>query len=98
MNKPKMTTEKGVPSNSRVLMLLGQLERLNREAMLADAEIGRQITAKILHLIQTQEKTRKEIMSKGSSGMEVILATLENTQDLQTILNILYILNELLTW
>uniref|UniRef100_A0A4W5KM62 Cytosolic carboxypeptidase 1 n=1 Tax=Hucho hucho TaxID=62062 RepID=A0A4W5KM62_9TELE len=43
------------------------------------------------------EKTRKEIMSKGSSGMEVILATLENTQDLQTILNILYILNELLT-
>lgn len=97
MNKPKMTTEKGVPSNSRVLMLLGQLERLNREAMLADAEIGRQITAKILHLIQTQEKTRKEIMSKGSSGMEVILATLENTQDLQTILNILYILNELLT-
>lgn len=43
-----------VPSNSRVLMLLGQLERLNREAMLADAEIGRQITAKILHLIQTQ--------------------------------------------
>uniref|UniRef100_A0A8C7PYI5 Cytosolic carboxypeptidase 1 n=1 Tax=Oncorhynchus mykiss TaxID=8022 RepID=A0A8C7PYI5_ONCMY len=66
-----------VPSNSRVLMLLGQLERLNREAMLADAEIGRQITAKILHLIQTQEKTRKEIMSKGSSGMEVILATLE---------------------
>uniref|UniRef100_A0A8C7IP21 Cytosolic carboxypeptidase 1 n=1 Tax=Oncorhynchus kisutch TaxID=8019 RepID=A0A8C7IP21_ONCKI len=68
-----------VPSNSRVLMLLGQLERLNREAMLADAEIGRQITAKILHLIQTQEKTRKEIMSKGSSGMEVILATLEVT-------------------
>uniref|UniRef100_A0A674D319 Cytosolic carboxypeptidase 1 n=1 Tax=Salmo trutta TaxID=8032 RepID=A0A674D319_SALTR len=60
-------------------MLLGQLERLNREAMLADAEIGRQITAKILHLIQTQEKTRKEIMSKGSSGMEVILATLEVT-------------------
>uniref|UniRef100_A0AAY5K5K2 Cytosolic carboxypeptidase 1 n=1 Tax=Esox lucius TaxID=8010 RepID=A0AAY5K5K2_ESOLU len=94
MNKPKMTTEKG---NSRVLMFLGQLERLNGEAMLADAEIARQITAKILHLIQTQEKTRKEIMSKGSGGMEVILATLENTQDLQTTLNILYILNELLT-
>uniref|UniRef100_A0A6Q2X328 Cytosolic carboxypeptidase 1 n=1 Tax=Esox lucius TaxID=8010 RepID=A0A6Q2X328_ESOLU len=68
MNKPKMTTEKG---NSRVLMFLGQLERLNGEAMLADAEIARQITAKILHLIQTQEKTRKEIMSKGSGGMEV---------------------------
>ncbi|XP_055774952.1 cytosolic carboxypeptidase 1-like isoform X3 [Salvelinus fontinalis] len=92
-----MTTEKGIPSNSRVLMLFGQLEKLNRESMLVDPEIARQITAKVLHLIQTQEKTRKEIMSKGSSGMEVILATLENTQDLQTILNILYILNELLT-
>ncbi|CAB1319462.1 unnamed protein product, partial [Coregonus sp. 'balchen'] len=77
MNKPKMTTDKGVPSNSRVLMLLGQLEKLNGESMLADPEITRQITAKILHLIQTQEKTRKDIMSKGSSGMEVILATLE---------------------
>ncbi|KAJ8005972.1 hypothetical protein DPEC_G00123440 [Dallia pectoralis] len=97
MNKPKMTTEKGIPGNSRVQMFLGQLERMNGEAMLADTEIARQITAKILHLIQTQEKTRKEIMSKGSSGMEVILATLENTQDLQTTLNILYILNELLT-
>ncbi|XP_064812108.1 cytosolic carboxypeptidase 1-like isoform X2 [Oncorhynchus masou masou] len=97
MNKHKMITEKGVPSNSRVLMLFGQLEKLNRESMLVDPEIARQITAKILHLIQTQEKTRKEIVSKGSSGMEVILATLENTQDLQSILNILYILNELLT-
>ncbi|XP_038853131.1 LOW QUALITY PROTEIN: cytosolic carboxypeptidase 1-like [Salvelinus namaycush] len=96
MNKHNMTTEKGIPSNSRVLMF-GQLEKLNRESMLVDPEIARQITAKVLHLIQTQEKTRKEIMSKGSSGMEVILATLENTQDLQTILNILYILNELLT-
>uniref|UniRef100_A0A8C7PW15 Cytosolic carboxypeptidase 1 n=1 Tax=Oncorhynchus mykiss TaxID=8022 RepID=A0A8C7PW15_ONCMY len=77
MNKHKMIPEKGVPSNSRVLMLFGQLEKLNRESMLVDPEIARQITAKILHLIQTQEKTRKEIVSKGSSGMEVILATLE---------------------
>ncbi|XP_046872539.1 cytosolic carboxypeptidase 1 isoform X2 [Hypomesus transpacificus] len=97
MNKPKMATEKGVPSNSRVLMLLSQLERMNGDAMLADADMARQVTSKILHLIQTQEKTRKEVMSKGSSGMEVILASLENTRDLQTILNILYILNELLT-
>ncbi|KAM3867855.1 cytosolic carboxypeptidase 1 [Diretmus argenteus] len=97
MNKPKMTTEKGVPSNSRVLMLLGQLEKMSREAMIRDAEMSRQVTAKILHLIQTQEKTRKEVMSKGSSGMEVILASLKSTQDLQTALNILYILSELLT-
>uniref|UniRef100_A0A8C9VMP3 Cytosolic carboxypeptidase 1 n=1 Tax=Scleropages formosus TaxID=113540 RepID=A0A8C9VMP3_SCLFO len=68
---------KEVPSNSRVLMLLGQLEKLNGEAVLSDAEVSRHITSKILHLIQTQEKTRKEITAKGSSGMEVILASLE---------------------
>ncbi|KAM7416809.1 hypothetical protein PAMA_018735 [Pampus argenteus] len=97
MNKPKMATEKGVPSNSRVLMLLGQLEKMNGEAMGRDAEMARQVTAKILHLIQTQEKSGKEVMSKGSSGMEVILASLENTRDVQTTLNILYILSELMT-
>ncbi|XP_026177504.1 cytosolic carboxypeptidase 1 isoform X5 [Mastacembelus armatus] len=97
MNKPKMATEKGVPSNSRVLMLLGQLERMNGEAMVKDADMARQITAKILHLIQTQEKSGKEVMSKGSSGMEVILASLENIRDVQTTLNILCILSELLT-
>ncbi|XP_030628006.1 cytosolic carboxypeptidase 1 [Chanos chanos] len=97
MNKPKMATEKGIPSSSRVLMLLGQLERTNGEALHPDTEVTRQLTGKILHLIQTQEKTRKEIMGKGSSGMEVILASLENTRDLQTILNILGILNELLS-
>uniref|UniRef100_A0A8C4NRF1 Cytosolic carboxypeptidase 1 n=1 Tax=Dicentrarchus labrax TaxID=13489 RepID=A0A8C4NRF1_DICLA len=62
---------------SRVLMLLGQLERMNGEAMVRDVEMARQVTAKILHLIQTQEKSGKEVMSKGSSGMEVILASLE---------------------
>ncbi|XP_034396462.1 cytosolic carboxypeptidase 1 isoform X3 [Cyclopterus lumpus] len=97
MNKPKMATEKGVPSNSRVLMLLGQLERMNGEAMMRDVETARQVTAKIFHLIQTQEKSGKEVMSKGSSGMEVILASLESTRDVQTTLNILYILSELLT-
>ncbi|XP_022526344.1 cytosolic carboxypeptidase 1 isoform X1 [Astyanax mexicanus] len=97
MDKPKMATEKGIPSSSRVLMLLGQLERLNGEVLVTDTEAVRQVTGKILHLIQTQEKTRKEVMAKGSSGMEVILSSLENTRDLQTILNILCILNELLT-
>ncbi|KAJ4940489.1 hypothetical protein JOQ06_026789 [Pogonophryne albipinna] len=43
------------------------------------------------------EKSGKEVMSKGSSGMEVILASLENTRDVPTTLNILYILSELLT-
>ncbi|KAK2899016.1 hypothetical protein Q8A67_010434 [Cirrhinus molitorella] len=94
MNKPKMAAEK---SASRVLMLLSQLERLNEEPRVSDNEAIRQITGKILHLIQTQEKTRKEVVSKGSGGMEIILSSLENTHDLQTTLNILAILNELLT-
>ncbi|XP_037536287.1 cytosolic carboxypeptidase 1 [Nematolebias whitei] len=97
MNKPKMASEKGVPSNSRVLMLLGQLDRMNGESMLRDVEMARQVTTKILHLIQTQERSGKEVMSKGSTGMEVILASLENSRDVQTTLNILYILSELLT-
>uniref|UniRef100_A0A4W6GCR9 Cytosolic carboxypeptidase 1 n=1 Tax=Lates calcarifer TaxID=8187 RepID=A0A4W6GCR9_LATCA len=59
-----------------VLMLLGQLERMSGEAMVKDVETARQVTAKILHLIQTQG---------------------ENTRDVQTTLNILYILSELLT-
>uniref|UniRef100_A0A8B9KSK7 tubulin-glutamate carboxypeptidase n=1 Tax=Astyanax mexicanus TaxID=7994 RepID=A0A8B9KSK7_ASTMX len=66
-----------IPSSSRVLMLLGQLERLNGEVLVTDTEAVRQVTGKILHLIQTQEKTRKEVMAKGSSGMEVILSSLE---------------------
>uniref|UniRef100_A0A8C1T799 Cytosolic carboxypeptidase 1 n=1 Tax=Cyprinus carpio TaxID=7962 RepID=A0A8C1T799_CYPCA len=94
MNKPKMAAEK---SASRVLMLLSQLERLNEDHKVSNNDAIRQITGKILHLLQTQEKTRKEVTSKGSGGMEVILSSLENAQDLQTTLNILAILNELLT-
>ncbi|KAI7797871.1 cytosolic carboxypeptidase 1 [Triplophysa rosa] len=94
MNKPKMAMEKCA---SRVLMLLSQLDRLNEEPKVSDTDAIRQITGKILHILQTQEKTRKEMVSKGSSGMEVILSSLENTRDLQTTLNILNILNELLT-
>uniref|UniRef100_A0A3Q0R930 Cytosolic carboxypeptidase 1 n=1 Tax=Amphilophus citrinellus TaxID=61819 RepID=A0A3Q0R930_AMPCI len=74
MNKPKMATEKG---NSRIVMLLGQLERMNGEAMVRDVETARQVTTKILHLIQTQGKN--------------------NSRDVQTTLNILYILSELLS-
>lgn len=37
-------------------MLLGQLERMNGEAMVRDVETARQVTTKILHLIQTQGK------------------------------------------
>uniref|UniRef100_A0A8C2DSY8 Cytosolic carboxypeptidase 1 n=1 Tax=Cyprinus carpio TaxID=7962 RepID=A0A8C2DSY8_CYPCA len=48
-------------------------------------------------ILKHLKKTRKEVASKSSGGMEIILSSLENTQDLQTTLNILAILNELLT-
>uniref|UniRef100_A0A674AD83 Cytosolic carboxypeptidase 1 n=1 Tax=Salmo trutta TaxID=8032 RepID=A0A674AD83_SALTR len=51
---PDTEAEASLFFNSRVLMLFGQLEKMNRESMLVDPETARQITAKILHLIQTQ--------------------------------------------
>ncbi|KAE8633207.1 hypothetical protein XENTR_v10001814 [Xenopus tropicalis] len=95
MSKAKATADKCLSNNSRIQSLLSQLEKVNAEPLLFDSDNTRYVTAKILHLAQTQEKTRKEIAAKGSTGMEVILCTLENTRDLQTILNILNILNEL---
>lgn len=43
-----------IPSNSKVVMLLRQLERMNGDLMAKDVKNARQVTAKILHLIQTQ--------------------------------------------
>ncbi|XP_068093227.1 cytosolic carboxypeptidase 1 isoform X2 [Hyperolius riggenbachi] len=86
-----------LPNNSRIMSLLSQLERINSESPALDPDNTRFVTAKILHLAQTQEKTRKEMTAKGSTGIEVILFTLENTKDLQTILNIANILNELMS-
>ncbi|XP_067839264.1 cytosolic carboxypeptidase 1 isoform X4 [Heptranchias perlo] len=105
MNKVKVSTEKG---NSRILSLLAQLEKINSESALQDVDNARYVTSKLLHLAQTQaafplsvlqvsERTKKDITAKGSTGVEVILSTLENTRDLQTILNILNILHELVS-
>lgn len=68
-----------VPSNSRVLMLLGQLERMNGEAMLKDVETARQVTAKILHLIQTQGK-RKHAHTHIKTNMQSTLIKLKRKQ------------------
>nr|XP_032809187.1 cytosolic carboxypeptidase 1 isoform X3 [Petromyzon marinus] len=43
------------------------------------------------------EKTRKEMAGKGSSGMDVMLTTLENSKDHQVTMDILNILLELLS-
>uniref|UniRef100_A0A493T180 Cytosolic carboxypeptidase 1 n=2 Tax=Anas platyrhynchos TaxID=8839 RepID=A0A493T180_ANAPP len=97
MNKVKLSSEKSVSTNSRTMSLLSQLEKINLDSVLGEADNARYVTSKILHLVQSQEKTRKEMTSKGSTGIEVILSTLENTRDPQTILNILNILIELVS-
>nr|XP_060618077.1 cytosolic carboxypeptidase 1 isoform X1 [Anolis sagrei ordinatus]XP_060618078.1 cytosolic carboxypeptidase 1 isoform X1 [Anolis sagrei ordinatus]XP_060618079.1 cytosolic carboxypeptidase 1 isoform X1 [Anolis sagrei ordinatus]XP_060618080.1 cytosolic carboxypeptidase 1 isoform X1 [Anolis sagrei ordinatus]XP_060618081.1 cytosolic carboxypeptidase 1 isoform X1 [Anolis sagrei ordinatus] len=83
-----------VTNNSRIVSLLAQLEKINADC-LVDADNARYVTSKILHLAQSQEKIKKDMMAKGSTGIEVILSTLENTRDLQTTINILNILLEL---
>ncbi|ETE63023.1 Cytosolic carboxypeptidase 1, partial [Ophiophagus hannah] len=65
-----------VTNNSRILSLLAQLEKINAEC-LAEVDTARYVTSKILHLAQSQEKIRKEMTAKGSTGIEVILSTLE---------------------
>uniref|UniRef100_A0ACB8FLT0 Cytosolic carboxypeptidase 1 n=1 Tax=Sphaerodactylus townsendi TaxID=933632 RepID=A0ACB8FLT0_9SAUR len=89
-----MTRWGGVTNNSRIVSLLTQLEKINAEC-LVETDSARYVTSKILHLTQSQEKIKKEMTAKGSTGIEVILSTLENTRDLQTTLNILNILIEL---
>lgn len=59
-----------VPSASRVLMLLSQLERLNEEPKLSDTDAIRQITGKILHILQTQG----ELMHKYTKQMHLQLS------------------------
>lgn len=88
-----MASEKSLTNSSRIVSLLAQLEKLNAEGL--ETDTARYLTSKILHLAQSQEKIRKEISAKGSTGIETILSTLELTQDLQTTLNILNILIEL---
>ncbi|NXY06704.1 CBPC1 carboxypeptidase, partial [Pteruthius melanotis] len=63
--------------NSRTVFLLSQLEKINLDSVFGAPDNARYVTSKILHLVQSQEKTRKEMTSKGSTGIEVILSTLE---------------------
>uniref|UniRef100_A0A674N0P8 Cytosolic carboxypeptidase 1 n=1 Tax=Takifugu rubripes TaxID=31033 RepID=A0A674N0P8_TAKRU len=79
--------------NSKVVMLLRQLERMNGEMMARDVKNARQVTAKILHLIQTQEKPQKQC----TVVLTRAVCFKQNSRDVQTTLNILCILSELLT-
>ncbi|XP_023554906.1 cytosolic carboxypeptidase 1 isoform X2 [Octodon degus] len=95
MSKLKVISEKSVTNNSRIVGLLAQLEKISTES--SESDTARHVTSKILHLVQSQEKTRKEMTTKGSTAVDSLLSTLENMKDLQTTLNILNILVELVS-
>uniref|UniRef100_A0A4W3GZL4 Cytosolic carboxypeptidase 1 n=1 Tax=Callorhinchus milii TaxID=7868 RepID=A0A4W3GZL4_CALMI len=88
---PKMGvgTSKSSCVNSRIFGLLSQLEKTNSDSALLDVDNARHITSKILHLAQTQGNTVTECCFSFSLNF--------NTRDLQTTLNILSILAELVS-
>ncbi|CAM9493282.1 cytosolic carboxypeptidase 1 isoform X1 [Lampetra fluviatilis] len=94
MIKAKSTPDKSV---SRLNSLLAQLDEGLTSSGRGDMEQARSVSCKLLQLVQTQEKTRKEMAGKGCSGMDVMLSTLENSKDHQVTMDILNILLELLS-
>ncbi|EMP30394.1 Cytosolic carboxypeptidase 1 [Chelonia mydas] len=79
-------------NNSRIVGLLAQLEKINSESLLVEADTARYVTSKILHLAQSQGLIYKDL---GEIGREEMVSG--NTRDLQTTLNILNILIELVS-
>lgn len=45
-----------VSTSSRTMSLLSQLEKINLDSVLGEADNARYVTAKILHLVQSQGK------------------------------------------
>ncbi|XP_019638452.1 PREDICTED: cytosolic carboxypeptidase 1-like [Branchiostoma belcheri] len=83
-----------VPHRSRLSSVLQSLER-QIVTKTYDVEQVRYLTSKVLHFVQTQEKVRKDIMQRGSHGLEVLLATLERSTDTSVSQNVVAILSEL---
>ncbi|XP_072166605.1 cytosolic carboxypeptidase 1-like [Diadema setosum] len=95
MSKPKLEkTVYSVPG-SRMATLLYSLDKLNSSSS-DDVDQLRYVTTKIQHCLKDHEKVRKEVMSKTTNGLEILLATLESSKDSQISLNVTYSLLDLL--
>uniref|UniRef100_A0A8C4QDU9 ATP/GTP binding protein 1 n=1 Tax=Eptatretus burgeri TaxID=7764 RepID=A0A8C4QDU9_EPTBU len=81
---------------SRVAGMLAQLQDCWTLPNPVADERARYLTTRLLQLTRT-EKARKEMSKQGSSGMDVILSTLQNTKDNQVIEGVLNIVLDLLT-
>lgn len=54
--KVKKNLTCSVSTSSRTMSLLSQLEKINLDSVLGEADNARYVTAKILHLVQSQGK------------------------------------------
>lgn len=91
-------------STARIGTLLEQLQKLclagseaKYEQEKVDVEQLRYVTNKIQQLLSSQEKCRKDLMTKFTDGISTLLVVLEMSVDTQLTLNILSCLCELLT-
>ncbi|XP_078593876.1 cytosolic carboxypeptidase 1-like isoform X1 [Branchiostoma floridae x Branchiostoma japonicum] len=91
---PPDMSGKQTQEGSRLSSVLQSLER-QIVTKTYDVEQVRYLTSKVLHFVQTQEKVRKDIMQRGSHGLEVLLATLERSTDTSVSQNVVAILSEL---
>ncbi|XP_071794248.1 cytosolic carboxypeptidase 1-like [Asterias amurensis] len=94
MSKAKMEKVLSTPG-SRIGTLLYSLEKLNSSSS-DDVEQMRYTTAKILHCTKDQEQVRKQIISKTTNGLEILLSTLESSTDSNVSLNVSSTLLEIL--
>ncbi|CAB3988352.1 cytosolic carboxypeptidase 1-like, partial [Paramuricea clavata] len=77
-------------SGSRISQVTEQLEKLVAvDKSARDMEQLRYVTLKMCQLLQTQDKGKKEILSKICEKAAVLLSLLEGCNDTQLILNIL---------
>ncbi|XP_033108379.1 cytosolic carboxypeptidase 1-like isoform X2 [Anneissia japonica] len=81
--------------DARACGILQTLEKLNSQSS-DDVEQIRYLTARLQVLIRDQEKVRKDVVSKTSNGLSILLATLESSKDTQVSINIVQCFLELL--
>ncbi|KXJ16139.1 cytosolic carboxypeptidase 1 [Exaiptasia diaphana] len=89
--------------SARIGNLLEQLQKLclavseSRNELDKDNEQLRYITNKVQQMLSTQEKCRKDLMTKFPDGISTLLLILEMSNDSQLTLNVMGCLSELLT-
>ncbi|XP_071965777.1 cytosolic carboxypeptidase 1-like isoform X2 [Antedon mediterranea] len=82
-------------TSARACGMLQTLEKLNTQSS-EDVEQIRYLTSRLQALIRDQEKVRKDVVSKTTNGLHILLATLESSKDTHVSINIVQCFLELL--